>query len=78
MEIITIEKTELLELIESSVARAVERVLSPPDEVMTFDELCTYRNRSRATINRLIKRGLPRQRDGRFRRSEVDEWLARN
>lgn len=74
MEVITIEKTELVELIESSVARAVERAMSPPDEIMTFDELAAYLKRSRATITRLKKRGLP-HRDNRFRRSEVDAWM---
>lgn len=78
IEVITIPKDELLELIDQTVSRAVERALRPPDEVLTLAELCTYRKRSAATIHRLVKRGMPRQSDGRFRRSEVDAWLAMN
>lgn len=78
MEIITIEKSELISLIDAAVTQAVERALQPQDEVMTLEQLCTYRKRSRATINRLVKRGLPRESDGRFKRSRIDAWLADN
>lgn len=76
MEIVTIEKSELLGLIEDSVARAVERVLRPPDEIMTTEELCRHLRRSRATIRRYVRDGMPQHGPGRFRRSTVDAWLA--
>lgn len=75
MDIITIEKEVLIELIEDSVTRAVERALQPPDEVMTLDETARYLKRSVSHVQRLKKRGLP-HRDNRFRKSEVDAWLA--
>ena len=78
MDIITIEKTELIALIDAAVTKAVERVLMPAsDEPLTFDEIARYLKRSRATISRLKKRGLP-HRNNRFRRSEVDDWLLRH
>lgn len=75
MEIVTIEKSELLKLIDVTVTKAVERVLAKPDEIMTLDQTAAYLKRSRSTITRLKKQGLP-HRDNRFRRSEVDAWLV--
>lgn len=78
MEIVTIEKSELLELIEATVEKAVASALSSPrDEIMTLDETAAYLKRSRSTITRLKKQGLP-HRDNRFRRSEVDAWWISN
>jgi len=77
MEIVTIEKAALIELIDASVTRAIERALSPPDEILTFDGVAKYLKRSRATITRLKKRGLPHS-NNRFRRSEVDAWMSEN
>jgi len=77
MEIITIEKSELLRLIDETVTHAVERALSPPEEIMTRAEVRSYLKRSDSTLTRMIRRGLP-HRNNRFRRSEVDAWLGVN
>lgn len=80
MEIITIERSDLIALIDQTVTRALERHLSPPDEIMTIDETAAYLKRSRSYVA-LAKRsdknphGMP-HKDNRFRRSEVDRWLA--
>lgn len=80
MEIVTVEKTELMRLIESAVSSAVAKVLKPPDEIMTKDEAAKYLKKSTSTITRWMKTGLPYHGNGRptFKRSEIDEWLAKN
>ncbi|MEW6750597.1 MAG: helix-turn-helix domain-containing protein [Candidatus Latescibacterota bacterium] len=53
----------------------------PRDRLLTTGELATYLSCSRSTVRRLTARGeLPHYRLGRmvrFRRGEVDLWLAR-
>lgn len=81
VEIITIEKTELMKLIDVSIAGAIERAIhsSQPPELMTKAEVAKYLKKSHATINRWMRyNGLPHHGVGRptFNRSEVDAWLA--
>jgi len=81
VEIITIEKTELIRLIDVSVADAIEKAIrsAKPPEIMTKDEVAKYLKKSRATINRWMRfNGLPHHGIGRptFNREEVDAWLA--
>ena len=81
VDVITIEKTELIRLIDESVAGAIEKAIStarPPD-IMTKAEIAKYLKKSNATINRWMRyHGLPYHGVGRptFNRVEVDEWLA--
>ncbi len=81
VEIVTIEKTELIRLIDMTVADAIERAIrsAKPPEIMTKDEVAKYLKKSRATINRWMRyNGLPHHGVGRptFNRAEVDAWLA--
>ncbi|MBX3289990.1 MAG: helix-turn-helix domain-containing protein [Acidobacteria bacterium] len=81
VEIVTIEKTELMRLIDMTVADAIERAIrsAKPPEIMTKDEVAKYLKKSRATINRWMRQnGLPYHGVGRptFNRAEVDAWLA--
>ena len=81
VEIITIEKTELIRLIDTSVAGAIEKAIhsSQPPQIMTKSEVAKYLKKSGATINRWMrKNGLPYHGVGRptFNRAEVDAWLA--
>lgn len=81
VEIVTIEKTELIRLIDMTVAGAIERAIqsAKPPEIMTKDEVAKYLKKSRATINRWMRQnGLPYHGVGRptFNRAEVDAWLA--
>lgn len=80
VEFITIEKAELVRLIDASVTTAIERVLSRPDEVLSKQAVADYLQVSVATITRYMSKGLPRLKGGRpkFRRSEVDRWIASN
>lgn len=81
VEIVTIEKTELVRLIDMSVSDALERAKLPakmPD-IMTKADVATYLKKSHSTITRWMRsHGLPYHGAGRptFRRSEVDAWLA--
>ncbi|HRJ88579.1 MAG TPA: helix-turn-helix domain-containing protein [Pyrinomonadaceae bacterium] len=81
VEIITIEKEELIRLIDTSVAGAIEKAIhsSQPPQIMTKSEVAKYLKKSSATINRWMrKNGLPFHGVGRptFNRTEVDAWLA--
>ena len=81
VEIITIEKAELIRLIDTSDAGAIEKAIhsSQPPQIMTKSEVAKYLKKSGATINRWMrKNGLPFQGGGRptFNRTEVDAWLA--
>lgn len=80
VEVITIERSELEKLIESTVARAVARTIAPPDKVMTKAETAAYIKKSQATLTRYMRKGMPHSTVGRptFRQSEVDRWLAVN
>lgn len=80
VEVVTIPKDELVDLIDRAVHKAVESVLNPPDEIMSKAELAKYLKRSPATITRLMKKGLPYRGPGRptFKRSDVDRWLSLN
>ena len=82
VEIVTIEKAELMILIETSVATAIEKAIrnTKPPAIMTKDEVAKYLKKSHATINRWMrKNGLPYHGVGRptFNREEIDAWLAR-
>lgn len=82
VEIVTIEKSELIRLIDSSIAGAVERAIraAKPPEIMTKAEVAKYLKKSHATINRWMRyNGLPFHGVGRptFNRAEVDAWFAR-
>jgi excisionase family DNA binding protein len=82
VEIVTIEKAELIQLIEISVSGAIEKAIrsTKPPEIMTKDEVAKYLKKSRATINRWMRHnGLPYHGVGRptFNREEVDAWLTR-
>lgn len=81
VEIVTIEKAELVRLIDMSVSDAVERAkLSPKmPKILTKTEVAKYLKKSHSTINRWMRsHGLPYHGAGRptFKRSEVDAWLA--
>ncbi len=81
VEVITVEKTELIRLIDESVAGAIEKVIgsAKPPDIMTKAEIAKYLKKSNATINRWMRyHGLPYHGVGRptFNRVEVDEWLA--
>lgn len=81
VEIVTIEKAELIRLIDMTVAEAIEKAIraAKPPEIMTKDEVGKYLKKSRATINRWMRfNGLPYHGVGRptFNREEVDAWLA--
>ena len=81
VEVITIEKTELIRLIDLSISGAIERAISSskaPD-ITTKAEVGKYLKKSPATINRWMRyHGLPYHGIGRptFNREEVDAWLA--
>lgn len=80
VEVITIEKTELVRLIDSSISCAIEKAISSSKtpEIMTKAEIAKYLKRSNATINRWMRyHGLPYHGVGRptFNRAEVDAWL---
>ncbi|MFZ1701040.1 MAG: helix-turn-helix domain-containing protein [Pyrinomonadaceae bacterium] len=81
VEVITIEKAELIRLIDTSIAGAIERAInsSKPPDIMTKSEVAKYLKKSHATINRWMRHhGLPYHGVGRpaFNRAEVDAWLA--
>lgn len=81
VEVVTIEKAELIRLIGMSLSGAVERAIrsAKPPEIMTKAEVAKYLQKSRATINRWMRyQGLPFHGDRRptFNRAEVDAWLA--
>ncbi|HMO82193.1 MAG TPA: helix-turn-helix domain-containing protein [Pyrinomonadaceae bacterium] len=81
VEVITIEKSELIRLIDATVARAIENAINSvkPPEIMTKAEVAKYLKKSHATINRWMRNhGLPYHGIGRptFNRAEVDAWLA--
>lgn len=81
VEVITIEKTELIRLIETSVAGAIEKAINStrPPEIMTKAEVAKYLKKSLPTINRWMRyHGLPYHGVGRptFSRADVDEWLT--
>ncbi len=81
VEIITIEKSELIRLIDLSIEGAIERAIhsSQPPEIMTKAEVAKYLKKSSATINRWMRlNGLPYHGVGRptFSRTEVDAWLT--
>jgi len=81
VEIVTIEKTELVRLIDLSVSEALERAVrsTTAPELMTKTEVAKYLKKSHSTINRWMRNhGLPYHGTGRptFNRSEVDAWLA--
>lgn len=80
MEIVAIEKTELLRLINESVRSAVAEALAPRDQILTKDEAAKYLKKSHSTLTRMMKQGLPHHGNGHptFIRSELDAWLARN
>lgn len=80
LELITIEKTELVRLINESVRSAVAEALAPRDEMLTKSEAAKYLKKSHSTITRMMKAGLPHHGNGHptFIRSELDAWLARN
>lgn len=80
VEVITIEKAELIRLLDTSVSDAIERAIrsAAPPEMMTKDEVAKYLKKSHATINRWMRNnGLPFHGVGRptFNRAEVDAWL---
>jgi excisionase family DNA binding protein len=65
-----------------SVSDALERAKLPTKipEIMTKAEVAKYLKKSHSTITRWMRsHGLPYHGAGRptFKRSEVDEWLAR-
>lgn len=81
VEIVTIEKSELVRLIDLSVSDALERSKLPSrlPEIMTKADVAKYLKKSHSTITRWMRRhGLPYHGAGRptFKRSEVDAWLA--
>lgn len=81
VEIVTIEKSELIRLIDISIAGAVERAIRSvkPPEIMTKAEVAKYLKKSLPTINRWMRHnGLPFHGVGRptFNRAEVDAWFA--
>lgn len=81
VEVVTIEKAELIRLLDTSISGAIERAIrsTAPPEIMTKSEVAIYLKKSRATINRWMRNnGLPYHGAGRptFNRAEVDAWLA--
>lgn len=54
----------------------------PHDEILTIDEVAIYLKAGRRTVYRLVANGkLPGFKFGgtwRFRRSDLDEWIAAN
>ena len=82
VEIVTIEKGELIHLIESAIETAIEKAIRSvkPPEIMNKEEVGRYLKKSPATINRWMrKKGLPYHGVGQptFKRDEIDTWLAR-
>lgn len=53
----------------------------PPDEILTIDEVASYLKAGKRTVYRLAATGrLPAFKLGgtwRFRRGELDQWIAR-
>lgn len=83
MKIVTISLDELETMIEAAVERAITRHTRSPDEIISITETAAYLKRSKPTVARMIKRGLPCHRNGpnappTFRRSEIDAWISRN
>lgn len=83
LEIVTIEKAELVRLIDVSVSDALERSKLPArmPEIMTKADVAKYLKKSHSTITRWMRsHGLPYHGAGRptFRRSEVDAWLTQS
>lgn len=80
MEIVTIERGDLERLIESTVTRALERVLTPKDEMMNKREAAKYLKKSLSTVTRWMSQGMPHHGNGHptFKKSEIDAWIARN
>jgi excisionase family DNA binding protein len=81
VEVITVEKAELIRLIDASVEGAIEKAInsSKAPDIMTKAEVAKYLKKSGATINRWMRHhGLPYHGVGRptFNRAEVDKWLA--
>ncbi len=81
VEVVTIEKAELIRLLDTSISGAIERAIrsAAPPEIMTKNEVAKYLKKSHATINRWMRNnGLPFHGVGRptFNRAEVDAWLV--
>lgn len=79
IEIVVIERSELLRLISETVTSAVERAQIPRrDEVLTKAEAAGHLNKSNSTVSRLMKQGLPSHGPGRpsFRLSELNAWMV--
>jgi len=82
VEIVTIEKAELIRLIDMTVSENLERAIrsATPPEIMTKAEVAKYLKKSHSTINRWMRaHGMPYHGTGRptFNRSEVDAWFAK-
>lgn len=80
VELVTIEKSELVRIINETVTAAVERALTPRDAILTKAEAAKHLKKSGSTITRLMKKDLPYHGPGRptFKLSELDAWLERN
>lgn len=78
VEFVTIEKNELIRLIDCTVKEAIADALKPTDEVLSKREAASYLKCSAATLTRRMKEGLPHSGNGnpKFRRSELDKWLT--
>ena len=59
-----------------------ETMAEPEDEILTLDEVAAYLKAGKRTVYRLAAEGkLPAFKLGgtwRFRRSDLDEWIAAN
>jgi hypothetical protein len=80
--IVTLTTDQLAELVETSAARAVERLVANQQaEVMDLEECAAMLKRNEKIVMGVLvkKRGLPvhfiSEREPRFKRSEVLTWL---
>ena len=79
MEVVTISKDDLVDLISTVVRKELD-ARERPTEIMTKTQLSEYTGWSLSTIRRKMKEGLPYFGGGdthpRFLRRKVDEFLT--
>lgn len=84
-EIVVLSKSEYKEILRQNAVAVASELLTRIDtksvpELMTKTELAEYLKCSVSKINDQMKKGLPTEYFGdvpRFRKSKIDEWLAK-